>query len=318
MVCAYFAPARERDGDPVRRRDWAGSPANRPRCDVVGLAVTLLALVATARAQGPGLPSPAPARDLASILDETEPNTEPLFPQPLSMAPSFGAGGRPVPIAPGIETGLLDTVTESLFGDGYAEGRWRPLSLSTFFSEGWLEPGRAPPAGQDGLTPRHGWRGAFDGVFYRLWIATFGYSNSINAPYGGNRYFGNYTIFLPFSRRFEIVMNVPFVVANGTKDPMRGYTSEFGDLAVGAPLPALGNRGHVAGVRAWDPHSDWNDGDGKRDHIAGARLRVLDQSRWTLGGPGVHRPLRTLEQEPGTCREHVRGRARRGPLLHAP
>ena len=36
--------------------------------------------------------------------------------------------------------GLLDTVTESLFGDVYAEGRWRPLSLSTFFSEGWLEP----------------------------------------------------------------------------------------------------------------------------------------------------------------------------------
>ena len=129
--------------------------------------------------------------------------------------------------------GLLDTVTESLFGDAYAEGRWRPLSLSTFFSEGWLEPWASAPAGQDGLTPRHGWRGAFDGVFYRLWIATFGYSNSINAPYGGNRYFGNYTIFLPFSRRFEIVMNVPFVVANGTKDPMRGYTSEFGDLAVG-------------------------------------------------------------------------------------
>ena len=212
----------------------AGSHANRPRRDghVVGLAVTLLALVATARAQGPGLPSTAPPRDLASIVDETEPNTEPLFPQPLSMAPSFGAGGRPVPIAPGIEMGLLDTVTESLFGDVYAEGRWRPLSLSTFFSEGWLEPWASAPAGQDGLTPRHGWRGAFDGVFYRLWLATFGYSNSINAPYGGNRYFGNYTIFLPFSRRFEIVMNVPFVVANGTKDPMRGYTSEFGDLAV--------------------------------------------------------------------------------------
>ena len=43
--------------------------------------------------------------------------------------------------------GLLDTVTESLFGDAYAEGRWRPLSLSTFFSEGWLEPWASiPPA----------------------------------------------------------------------------------------------------------------------------------------------------------------------------
>src|SRR5262249_40081728 len=51
-------------------------------------------------------------------------------------------------------------------------------------------------------------------------------------PYGGNRYFGNYTIFLPFSRRFEIAINVPFVVANGTTDPRRGYTSQFGDLAL--------------------------------------------------------------------------------------
>ena len=82
------------------------------------------------------------------------------------------------------------------------------------------------------MTPRRGWLEAFDGVFYRLWFAIFGYSNSINAPYGGNRYFGKYTILLQFSRGFEIVPNVPFVVSNGTKNPTRGYRSEFGDLAV--------------------------------------------------------------------------------------
>jgi hypothetical protein len=37
---------------------------------------------------------------------------------------------------------------------------------------------------------------------------------------------------LPFSRRFEILFDVPFVVSNGTKDPTHGYTSQFGDLAV--------------------------------------------------------------------------------------
>src|SRR5262249_35720919 len=48
----------------------------------------------------------------------------------------------------------------------------------------------------------------------------------------GNSYQGHYSIFLPFSRRFELFLDVPFVIANGTKDPSRGYTSQFGDLLV--------------------------------------------------------------------------------------
>jgi hypothetical protein len=128
--------------------------------------------------------------------------------------------------------GLFDTIADSLFGDVYADGRWRPLSLSTFFSEGWNEPWAGAPAGQDGLTPRHGWLGSFDGVFYRLWFTTFTYQNNISTSFGGNRYQGNYSIFLPFSRRFEVLVDVPFVVSNGTKDPTRGYTSRFGDLNV--------------------------------------------------------------------------------------
>jgi hypothetical protein len=185
-----------------------------------------LALGATARAQGPGLPSPAPPRDFASIVDETEPTMEPLLPESLLPAPSFGGGG-PVPIAPRIEMGLFDTAIDSLFGDVYAEGRWRPLSLGTFFSEGWLEPWAGAPAGRDGLTPRHGWLASFDGVFYRLWFITFGYMHSINTSFGGNRYMGIYSIFLPFSRRFEVLFDVPFVVSNGSKDPTRGYTSQL-------------------------------------------------------------------------------------------
>jgi hypothetical protein len=191
-----------------------------------------LALGATARAQGPGPPSPAPPRDFASIVDEAEPTVEPPFPQQRPMAPSFGAGGGPAPVGPRIEMGLFDTAIDSLFGDVYAEGRWRPLSLGTFFSEGWFEPWAGAPAGRDGLTPRHGWLGAFDGVFYRLWLTTFGYNNNINTSFGGNRYLGTYSVFLPFSRRFEVLFDVPFVVSNGTKDPTRGYTSRFGDLTV--------------------------------------------------------------------------------------
>ncbi|WP_165063899.1 transporter [Paludisphaera rhizosphaerae] len=62
----------------------------------------------------------------------------------------------------------------------------------------------------------------------------FGYSNSLSKPYGGSAYTGTYVVFLPFSRRFELSFNVPFVVANGTTDTKRGYRLDFGDLAVTA------------------------------------------------------------------------------------
>jgi hypothetical protein len=198
----------------------------------VRLAVICLALGSPARAQGPAPASPEPPRDFASIVGDLEATMEPPSPQPLPAVPSYFAGEGPEPITPRIEMGLFDTAIESLFGDVYAEGRWRPLSLGTFFSEGWFEPWAAAPSGRDGRAPRHGWLASFDGVFYRLWLTTFGYSNRINTSFGGNRYFGTYSIFLPFSRRFEVLLDVPFVVSNGTKDPTRGYTSQFGDLTV--------------------------------------------------------------------------------------
>jgi hypothetical protein len=130
------------------------------------------------------------------------------------------------------EMSLLASITESLCGDVYAEGRWRPLTLGSFFTDGWFEPWAAPPAGRDGLAPRHGWLGAFNGVFYRLWTAEFTYSNGINASYHGNRYTAGFEVFLPFSKRFEIRIEDPFLVANGTNDPRSGYRSQPGDLTV--------------------------------------------------------------------------------------
>jgi hypothetical protein len=125
-----------------------------------------------------------------------------------------------------------DVILESLFDDVYTEDRWRPLSLGAFFSEGWREPWASGPAGRDGLTPRHGWLGAFDGVFFRLWLTSFSYFNSVDTPYHGNRYAGNFQIFLPFSRRFEVAIDAPFVVSNGTAAAGRGYVSRFGDMVI--------------------------------------------------------------------------------------
>jgi hypothetical protein len=189
---------------------------------VVALLTLALAPWAAVRGQGPA----ASPGEFVPAVEVPGPGAETTVGPPTVPAPDLG------PVAPRVEMSLLGTIADSLFGDVYAEGRWRPLSLNTLFTEGWLEPWAAAPAGRDGLTPRHGWLGAFDGVFYRLWFTTFGYSHNLNAPYGGNRYLGDYAIFLPFSRRFEVLLDVPFVQANGTTNPRQGYTSQFGDLTV--------------------------------------------------------------------------------------
>jgi hypothetical protein len=194
--------------------------------------VFFAAIAAASEAQTPSPPSPAPPADFASVVGGPEMLAQAKLGQPSAAIPSYFAGEGSQATAPRVEMGLFDTILDSLFGDVYAEGRWRPLPLSTFFSEGWFESWAGAPAGRDGRTPRHGWLASFDGVFYRLWFTTFGYSNGINTSFGGNRYLGTYSIFLPFSRRFEILFDVPFVVSNGTKDPTHGYTSQFGDLTV--------------------------------------------------------------------------------------
>ena len=46
------------------------------------------------------------------------------------------------------EVGFFRAAGESLTGDVYAEpSRWRPLSLGTFFSEGWNQAWASPSAG---------------------------------------------------------------------------------------------------------------------------------------------------------------------------
>ncbi len=98
------------------------------------------------------VPPPSQPADYASVVDGRE--SDP--------------GGGPAPVAPRASTGLFGTIAESFFGDVNAEGRWSPLGLRSFFSEGWHESWVAAPAGGEGLTPRQGWLNAFDGTFYPL------------------------------------------------------------------------------------------------------------------------------------------------------
>ncbi len=121
------------------------------------------------------------------------------------------------------EVGFCQAAAESLTGDVYANPeRWKSLSIYTLFSEGWNEPWVSPPTGE-GYAPRQGWIGASDGVFYRLGIGTFGYSNG--AERLGDRYTGGLTLYAPLSRRLEVQFDVPFV------DSFDGHT-DFGDLQI--------------------------------------------------------------------------------------
>jgi hypothetical protein len=105
---------------------------------------------------------------------------------------------------------LSSVIWESIFGEA-DPNLWRPLTLSTLFSEGWREDWVPSPNGSGGA-PRQGWINAVDGNMYRLWFFTF--AQGFNDPPKGNAYLGSFTIYTPFSRRFELITNVPFYLRN--------------------------------------------------------------------------------------------------------
>jgi hypothetical protein len=176
---------------------------------VLALLGALVGPGGTAGAQGPSTPGEAPPAVLAEVVGE----------------PVVPPGTR-------VEYGLLDTIEQSIFGEVYGPSRWRPLGFDTFLTEGWLEPWAGAPAGRDGMTPRHGWLGAFEGVFYRLWLTPFNYQSNLSKPYSGEGYTGSFAIFLPWSRRFDLFLGIPYVVSNGTEDAARGYRTDVGDFIV--------------------------------------------------------------------------------------
>jgi len=125
--------------------------------------------------------------------------------------------------------GVLGAMVKSLTGDVYAEpSKWKELSLGSFFTEGWDEAWVSPPAGGGGA-PRQGWLNSFDGVFYRLGIATYGYSH--NFAENGDQHSGLLQFYLPFNRRFELRVDIPAAVSN---QGLTGSHSEtnFGDLQI--------------------------------------------------------------------------------------
>ena len=144
--------------------------------------------------------------------------------------PSMAAEMSGVPAAPASKQGsMFNAMVESMTGDVYSDpSRWRELSLGTFFTEGWDKAWVSPPPGGGGA-PRQGWLNSFDGVFYRLGVVTYGYSNDFHE--NGNQHTGLLQLYSPFNQRFELRTDIPMVVSNrgaaGTS-----YKTNFGDLAI--------------------------------------------------------------------------------------
>ena len=144
----------------------------------------------------------------------------------LASGSNFFPGMIPRSDGTSAKMGFFDLISESMLGN--SADRWRPLPLTTFFSEGWLDPWGRPPGGSGGA-PRQGWINALDGLFYRSNFVSFTQFNDFHEK--GNAYLGDYSIFTPISRRFQLRFDVPFVDSNRTS-PSDTYRSNFGDVVV--------------------------------------------------------------------------------------
>ena len=132
-----------------------------------------------------------------------------------TLPPNTWAGGQ---------MGLLGLIRESMFGN--QRDPWKAMPLSTFFSEGWLEPWYTCPRSTTGA-PRQAWINAYDGVFYRLAFIDFQYVN--NFQKNGNAYLGAFNIFTPISQRFQFLFSVPFIQSDkgGLSNTYHGNIGDF-------------------------------------------------------------------------------------------
>lgn len=122
---------------------------------------------------------------------------------------------------------FAEVIAESLTGDVYSDpSKWQELSFGDLFSKGWDRPWASPPPGAGGA-PRQGWLNSYEGVFYRLGIAVFGWQHGLA---GSDGYTGSLTLFTPLNQRLEIQTDIPLVVSNRRRgDPLE---SNFGDFQI--------------------------------------------------------------------------------------
>ncbi|MGC8638818.1 MAG: hypothetical protein ACP5XB_02935 [Isosphaeraceae bacterium] len=214
---------------------------------LVGLGATMARAQSVVPSTSPSAPASAgsPTGEPASPLADVVFNDVPDLEGPES-APS--AAPRRFPSVPAIQPnssamGPLAVIKESLFGAA-SKDDWQPLSLSTFFSEGWDQPFVRSPKGTN-QAPKQNWFGAADGVFVRLNSLSFFFTNNLGSQPGlllapfpwapvksataGNEYFATYNLYMPLNRRLELLVAIPFIASN-LSSPTGHYVGNFGDL----------------------------------------------------------------------------------------
>ena len=151
-----------------------------------GLVALFLAGVAPTmtRAQGvvPSTPSapvpdPAPRPVVVPAMGNDSGEPEPAVPA-VPGPPAYVQEPPPARVV----MGPIDVIAESIFGEASVD-EWQPLSLSTFFSQGWDQPWAKSPAGTNGA-PKQNWFGAADGVFARLNSLNFFFTDHMTANQG--------------------------------------------------------------------------------------------------------------------------------------
>lgn len=124
---------------------------------------------------------------------------------------------------------FLEAAAESITGDVYSDpSRWEELTFRDLFRKGWDKPWASPPRGA-GNAPRMGWLNAYDGVFYRLSIATFNWNHGMANNSDG--YAGTLTSYTPLSQRLEIRTDIGLVSNNGPTGRANAQTN-FADFTI--------------------------------------------------------------------------------------
>ena len=121
------------------------------------LALSFFTFAARARAQYPAPPLPPTGTPATSFADMVGSVPAPVAtPAPMAVpGPTYYPAYAGAPTTPRVVLGCFDTVAESLFGTP-DPNTWRPLPLSTFFSEGWDEAWVPSPNGSGGAPVKAG------------------------------------------------------------------------------------------------------------------------------------------------------------------
>ena len=209
----------------------------------------VLAGMTLVTASGPG-----PARAQVSTPAVPATSTSPMA-MP-NLAPIGESEVFAVPVAPKVQLTAGEVIRESIFGAADKKD-WKPLTLGTFFSEGWDTPFTNAPEGTN-LAPKQNWIGTPAGVFGRFATLDTFYTNHLNnvpglflspnAPFmpvhtftTGNQNTGFATILIPLNARLELLLGTVFIASNKSS-PAGGYSGNWGDTGIQARFHLIDQR----------------------------------------------------------------------------